>query len=120
MKAVFDARRLLKILVLLLLLLVAEFVLPNYVSRFFTRVIADVNALIEPSGSEPERAVIPLDAVHSNEFAFEFVPLSEYPIERAAGVLGPDANGVFQIVEQTHTAVAGRSLEPILTSLNAQ
>lgn len=120
MKAVFDAGRLLKIFVLLLLLLVAEFVLPNYVSRFFMRVVADVSALIDPSESQPKHAVIPLDSVQANEFAFEFVPLSEYPIERAAGVLGPDANGAFQIVEQTHTAVAGRSFEPILTSLNAQ
>lgn len=103
---------------LTLLLLMAEFMLPHYVSRFANRLVADIRHLTQ--GQEPpHREIIPEDAVLSNEFAFQFVTLPNAPTQKPAGILTPDRDGRFLVVEQTATDIAGHDIASLLDAMNA-
>lgn len=112
------ASAMLKGAVLGILLLGAEFILPNYVSRIGTRLVTDIGHML--GANDNSQAVVTDDAVRSNEFAFAFVALDDARTQRPAGVLGPDADGHFLIVDQSDTRVAGHDLTPILDQLSAR
>ena len=83
----------------LILLGVAEFVLPHYVSRFVVRLGADLGltARLAP----PVRATIPETAVETNEFAFEMIGLAALTVQaQAAGVFGVPGQSDFWMAEQ--------------------
>ncbi len=98
---------------LVVLLLVAEFVLPNYVSRLGRQLAKDLSVI---SGDAEATPRIPAEAVRSNEFAFVFHPVPGAETTKVAGVIGPDATGGFLVVEQTDTSFAGGDLLPLLES----
>lgn len=103
---------------LTLLLLLAEFVLPQYVSRFGTRLATDFDHLL--SGEKiPQRRIIPVDAILANEFAFQFVTLPNVPTTKPAGVLGPDQDGNFFVVDQASTDIAGHDIASLLDTMSA-
>lgn len=104
--------------ILCLLLLVAEFVFPNYVTRIAARIANDTGALIRGEDFSEGR-VASADMVLTNEFEFQFVALEDAPSQRPAGVLGPDDEGRFVVVEQSATEIAGRDVPALLEAIGA-
>ena len=103
-------------LVVLLTLWAAEFLLPNYLTRFANRVTTDLGLAGEDAARRP---LIPLDAIRSNEFAFTFHRLPGRDLVQVAGIVGPDEDGQFLTVEQADTSVQGRDLAPLLERLHS-
>lgn len=109
---------LLKAAALVTLLLIAEFVLPKYVTRIVTRLYVDVSELID-DGLIEEPFILPLDAILSNEFALQLIAVPEAETIVAAGVLGPDAAGRLEVIDQDTTQVAGVDISPVLAEMGA-
>lgn len=100
------------------LLLVAEFVFPNYISRISGKIVEDTRSLIRGEGFR-FGTDFASDTVLSTEFTFRLVALTEAPTQISAGVLGPDANGQFTVVNQSATDIAGRDIAPMLEAMGA-
>ncbi len=99
----------------LILLAVAEFVLPHYVSRFAVR-LADDLGLTEQQPA-PVQRVIPEAAIVSNEFAFELVPLPGLTVNaQAAGVSGMPGHSDFWIAEQGTVELGPYDLTAVLNA----
>jgi Glucose / Sorbosone dehydrogenase len=87
----------------LALLSIAEFALPHYVSRLFTRLTIDLGLAQAPV---KVTLAIPEDAVQSNEFAFVFEPMPKLVVKgQAAGVSGVPGQAAFWIAEQGQLAL---------------
>ncbi len=107
-----------KLGLLIVALLVAEFVLPDYVSRFVFRFVTDIG-LRSSAETEPvitARQSLPESAILTNEFAFQLIPL-DAETDRAAGVWGPDPFGQFMVVDQRATEILGIDLVPFFRNL---
>ena len=100
------------------LLFVAEFVFPNYVSRIAGQLVDDTGSLIRGEYFGRDHGMGD-DTVLSNEFVFQFVALQDAPTRRSAGVLGPDGDGHFLVVDQYATDIAGHDITPLLQAMGA-
>lgn len=106
---------------LIVTLLVAEFALPNYASRFAMRLAKDIGLLpsTETEPVIPARKTLPETAILTNEFAFQVHPI-DAETNRVAGVWGPDELGRFTVVDQQATEILGNDLGPFLSGLGWQ
>lgn len=90
---------------------IAEFVLPNYVTRFVTNVGEDLGLIARYEN--PRHSLLP-GSIESNEFGFIFTPIDALPTENAAGLLPTTGTPGMVVVEKYATQFAGFDLTPFL------